>query len=566
MEIFIPKGASSYQNKKHWQFCVGSGHALLALRTDYTRQLRKVHDELGIEYVRFHGIFNDDMSTMNSLDEMLPFPGTEAFGEVNFRACGVAYDNVLSAGMKPFVELSFMPRALAENKEQAGFNIYYRPNTSMPADFEAWKEYLKSFIRFLEHRYGAKEVRTWYFEVWNEPDLGETFFTGGKSGYFELYKASAQAIKEVDANLRVGGPATSGSKWVRQFRELCEEQGVPLDFLSTHQYAGDPIAGVEDEGGPDDEVEEPAAPEGEENPQGSDASTAAARRGAQTDGENETESAFIAEKMQFISQMLARVEKKTFLSGMRALLEDKSEMTDIPADIFEKNARIVRGQAGEYPLFYTEWGSNAIFSAATNDTRKTAAYLVKTALDVADYVDGSSVWCFSDLFEEWHPFVEPFHGGFGLLNQDGIPKPSYYAMKMLAACGSQRMELGELATKGEVGYAAFRSAGEIQVLLFRQKMKNDDLAPKERVALKVELDAAPGAVTVERIDESHGNPLRVWQEEYGSRNDLNREEVEGIIEKSKVEAVCWQYTFCKGVLETEVELGINDVCCVHIPC
>jgi xylan 1,4-beta-xylosidase len=139
-------------------------------------------------------------------------------------------------------------------------------------------------------------------------------------------------------------------------------------------------------------------------------------------------------------------------------------------------------------------------------------------------------------------------------------------MKMLAACGSQRMELGELATKGEVGYAAFRSAGEIQVLLFRQKMKNDDLAPKERVALKVELDAAPGAVTVERIDESHGNPLRVWQEEYGSRNDLNREEVEGIIEKSKVEAVCWQYTFCKGVLETEVELGINDVCCVHIPC
>lgn len=534
MEILIPKNAGTYPNKKHWQFCVGSGHALLALRTDYTRQLKKIHDELGIQYVRFHGIFHDDMSTMNTLKVMLPFPGTEEFKEINFRACGVAYDNVLSAGMKPFVELSFMPRELAEDPNQDGF-LYYRPNASMPKDIEAWKEYLKSFIRFLEHRYGEEEVRTWYFEVWNEPDLSSTFFSGGQEGYFRLYKASAEAIKEVDPELRVGGPATSGSKWVKKFRELCEEKKVPLDFLTTHQYAGDPIAGVEDSGSPENDGEE-----------GTD------------------KSAFTPEKLAVIREKLAAVEDKTFLNGMRTLLEDKSETTEIPGDIFVKNAGLVREQSKGYPLFYTEWGSNAIFSAYTNDTRKTAAYIVKAALEVADFVDGSSVWCFSDLFEEWHPFVEPFHGGFGLLNQDGIPKPAFYAMKMLAECGSLRLDLGEEATRGEIGYAAFQSESGMQILLFRQKMKNDSLAPKEKVKLRVEVDERPGTVTASFINEEQGNPLRVWQEEYGSRNDLNREEIADIITRSEVLPMPLEYSFQEGILQTEVQLGVNDICCISI--
>ncbi|MBQ1367194.1 MAG: glycosyl hydrolase family 39, partial [Firmicutes bacterium] len=109
MKINISQNAPLVPHKKHWQFCVGSGHALLALRTDYTRQLAFIHDTLGIERVRFHGIFDDDMRTFNDLSMMMPIPGSEAFKEYNFNACGVAYDNVLAAGMKPFVELSFMP-------------------------------------------------------------------------------------------------------------------------------------------------------------------------------------------------------------------------------------------------------------------------------------------------------------------------------------------------------------------------------------------------------------------------------------------------------------------------
>ena len=135
MLIHLSKDTPLVPNKKHWQFCVGSGHALLALRTDYTRQLKFIHDTLGIERVRFHGIFDDDMRTFNDLSMMMPLPGSEAFTEYNFNACGVAYDNVLEAGMKPFVELSFMPKKLALKEEGRPLegSFFYKPLIVPPA-------------------------------------------------------------------------------------------------------------------------------------------------------------------------------------------------------------------------------------------------------------------------------------------------------------------------------------------------------------------------------------------------------------------------------------------------
>lgn len=255
MEIRIAKNTPVIPYKKHWKYCVGSGHALLALRTDYVRQLRFIHDNLGIERVRFHGIFCDDMRTLNDLSMQNPIPGAEAFEEYNFNACGVAYDNVLEAGMKPFVELSFMPAKLArkkEGEEQRG-SFFYKPIIVPPEDWEEWKTYIRAFMDFLIHRYGIEEIRTWDFEVWNEPDLPVAFWNGTRDEYFKLYEVTALAIKETDPQIRVGGPATSNSKWVRSFLQYCRERNVPVDFVSTHQYAGDPLGGVESQGDAEDE-------------------------------------------------------------------------------------------------------------------------------------------------------------------------------------------------------------------------------------------------------------------------------------------------------------------------
>ena len=529
MEFLIRKDTPTVPHKKHWQFCVGSGHALLALRTDYARQLKFIHDTLGIQRVRFHGIFDDDMRTCTDLTAvMFGLPGAEKFTEFNFNACGVAYDNVLEAGMKPFVELSFMPKRLMssdEKREKEGA-FFYKPLIVPPEDEKAWVEYIQAFLRFLIHRYGVEEIRTWCFEVWNEPDLPGAFFNGSRDEYFRLYEITARAIKDVDPAIPVGGPSTSGSKWVKSFLQFCRENDVPVDFVTTHQYYGDPLSGVEDQGDPLAEGEGHA---------GFDVKTFLANAG----------------------KRLQNATGTSMLEGLRAVMGDQTEEQDVPNNGFSRNSAIVRQQAGDVPLYYTEWNENAGFSSFTNDTRKVAAYDVKAALDVMDNMDGSSIWCFSDIFEEFHPFPEEFHGGFGMLTQNGIPKPVYYAMKMLADAGEQRLVLDRDATWGEIGIGAFKAPGETQVLLFRQKMKNLDL-PKEKATVRIELPQAPRQVLVRRVDEAHGNPLPLW-EAMGRPQSLNRQEVEQIKAQSAVTEEAWPFTFENGMLTVEAELGVNDV-------
>lgn len=530
MKLSIRGDMPTHKLNRHWTFCVGGCHAKMALRTDYVRQLKFIHDTLGIRYLRFHGIFNDDMDTMRDLSAVMPVPGAEAFSELNFHKAGVAYDNVLEAGMKPFVELGFMPQRLASGEEQCGF--YYRGNITPPKDYDAWERYIMAFIRFLQHRYGEEEVRTWYFEVWNEPDLQHMFFSGTQQDYFELYTHTARAVKAVDPELRVGGPATSGSKWVGAFVRYCRDHDVPVDFVSTHQYAGDPLGGVEDQGGPE------------------------------VQGETGGAEIIMADFFGDMGSKLRNAESKTFLEGLRAVMPDKSELIDIPNDLFAKNAAIVKEQAQGLPVYYTEWNENAIFSAYTNDTRKAASYIVKAALDVEQSVTASSVWCFSDLFEEFHVFQQQFHGGFGLQTVDGVPKPSYYALKLLGQVGDDRIDLGDDAVQGELDAAAFRGNGGTQVLLVRQKMRNQEL-PKEEAEISVELPVAPQSVTVQRIDETHGNPLSYWKK-MGEPLEMNRAETAELAANSMVPEEELPFTYENGVLRVHAALGVNDVWLIKI--
>lgn len=526
IRIKIDSNARKHLFRRHWQFGVGSGHASLALRSDYAALLKKVREELGVTYVRFHGIFHEDMDVVRSLKDILPAKGAERFVEYNFEKIGAAYDNILSCGMKPFVELSFMPELLAGGNTKSG--LFYRPNITPPADYEEWGGFIERFVRYLIERYGIVEVVDWYFEVWNEPDLG-VFFDGKKADYYKLYEVTARAVKAVDERLRVGGPATSASKWIGSFLEYCRTNQVPLDFVSTHQYAGDPIGGVQG--------------------------------GADLESENEKVNLdFLKE-----TDILMNPSQGTILEGFRQIMQDRSELTELPGDSFRKNAAIAADlvkQHGGLPLFYTEWNANAIFAAQTNDTRKVAAYDVKAALDTELTVDASSVWCFSDLFEEFHHFQEEFHGGFGLLTSHGIPKPVYHAFAMLREVGAYRLELEDGATDREIGVAAFEEEGTVWVLVFRQKMKQSELPP-ESFTVEVRTDRAPAALTVKKIDEIHGNPLKIWHE-MGAPVPASREQIEKIKKASEVREDALEYDFEDGVVTFGGELSVNDVWLIRI--
>jgi len=217
----------------YWEMCVGSCHAATALREDYRKQLTRAHEELGFQYVRFHGLFDDDMSVV-LYDSPSPYMPSDRV-KYNFMNTDNIFDFLLSIGMKPFIELGFMPSLLASGNEVA---FAYGGNKTPPKDYAQWADFIEQFVRHLEERYGKDEVKNWFFEVWNEPNL-DAFWTGDQAEYFKLYEYTARAVKKVNSCYKVGGPATSINAWVPEFKAFCEKNKVPLDFISTHHYPTD---------------------------------------------------------------------------------------------------------------------------------------------------------------------------------------------------------------------------------------------------------------------------------------------------------------------------------------
>ena len=212
-----------------WEQMFGSGRAVLSLRESYRDDLREVKKITGFRYVRFHAIFHDELGVYTEDRQGKPV--------YNFDYVDQIYDGLLANGVKPFVELSFMPKLLAARLDYHAF--WYKPIVSPPADYDKWNALIRAFVQHLIDRYGIDEVASWYFEVWNEPNID--FWTGrpAQETYFELYDNTARTIKAVDQRLRIGGPATAQAAWVDAIIAHATQAHVPLDFVSTHAYGND---------------------------------------------------------------------------------------------------------------------------------------------------------------------------------------------------------------------------------------------------------------------------------------------------------------------------------------
>lgn len=239
-----------------WERAIAGDWAKQALRRDYQDQLFTCHRELGVQSLRFHGIFNTSMSTADAT-----YNGGRArpagYTQDNYSWFNITqiYDALVDHGMHPFVELSSMPESL-----QAGAppfkGLLYDFNQMSPQDFSAWGQLVGAFTKHMVNRYGIDEVRKWPFEVWNEPNLF-TFYDGDQQSYFNLYRYAAEAIKSVDGSLKVGGPATSagqfsfgppralGTQYYREFMQWAAVNNVPVDFGSAHGYETDKGVGPE---------------------------------------------------------------------------------------------------------------------------------------------------------------------------------------------------------------------------------------------------------------------------------------------------------------------------------
>ena len=374
-----------------WSKCVGAGRANEGLRAAWQEHLKTVVDECGFEYVRFHGLFHDDMCVYRIID------GEEVF---NFQYIDDLFDAMLKIGIRPVVELAFMPSDMTDETRTL---FWWKANVNPPSDWNKWGELVSKAVSHFAERYGVDEVKKWYFEVWNEPNLHNAFWTGGKAKYFKMYKVTSKAVKSVDPEFKVGGPATSNyvpddrfagdtddtSKhmthklkniddadwhpvWIEEFMDFCEKNDLPVDFISEHPYPTD----------------------------------------FALDGHGET---------------TGRSRKAD------SIRDDLKLIREIVNNSPYKNAEILM----------TEWSSSPSPRDNSHDYAPAAAYIVKSNIESRGYVDALAYWTFTDIFEEGGAGNTAFHGGFGMINYQGIKKPAYYAYKFLNELGDTEVAVGE---------------------------------------------------------------------------------------------------------------------------
>jgi xylan 1,4-beta-xylosidase len=374
---------------RFFDHCVGAGRAGEMLRAQTLEQLTTLQESCHFRYLRFHGLLSDDMAVCRE----------DRNGELlfNWQYIDLVMDEMLKRGIRPVVELSFMPDCLKSGDKTV---FWWKGNITPPADRNRWRKLIGALVRHFTARYGTAEVRNWYFEVWNEPNLN-LFFTGTRDDYFTLYDDTVSEVKAVDAAYRVGGPASAGlieGAWIPEMIEHCVQTGAPIDFISTHSYG---VEGVIDEFG-----------------------------------------------------------------------RDQHRLLPVP-DSVVKDVRNVSHQVRtsampNLPILFTEYSNSYSPRDNVHDSYVSAPFILYTLKRCEGYVDSMSYWTFTDIFEEAGPGPAPFHGGFGLMNEQGLKKPTFYAYRWLCELPDT-----ELATGDTDSYAAVDDTA-VHVLMWDYTLPKQD--------------------------------------------------------------------------------------------
>jgi len=421
--IVVDGGAPAHPLPHFWEQMFGSGRAILALREGYRSDLRAVKQVTDFKYVRFHAIFHDEVGVYDEDAQGSPL--------YNFSYVDQIYDGVLADGVRPFVELSFMPRKLAARDAPHAF--WYKQNVAPPKDYAKWDALVTKFTEHLVARYGIEEVAQWYFEVWNEPNID--FWVGDpkQPTYWDLYDHTARAVKAVNPRLRIGGPATAQAAWAKEFIQHCVDHNVPVDFVSSHVYGND---GASDVFGTTEDIPR--------------------------------------------NQMVCRAVKK---------VHDQIQASPKP----------------KLPLIWSEFNASYKNEADVTDTVYMGPWLADTIRQCDGLVDVMSYWTFSDVFEEQGVVKQPFYGGFGLLAEDGIPKPAFAAFRLLHELGEER-----LATASDHALVTRRKDGTLVIAIWNYAPPSQP-GTEEKVTLKFQGIKVRHA-SIARVDSTHGDVQALYEQ------------------------------------------------------
>jgi xylan 1,4-beta-xylosidase len=424
--IRISDGVTGLFNN-NWNFCVGTERMGIALQKEYLDTLEFVQKNINFKYIRGHGLLHDDTGIYREYEidgKIEPF--------YNFTYIDRIFDSFLEKGLKPFVELGFMPSQLASGEQTV---FYWKGNVTPPKDYEKWENLIQAVVKHFISRYGIVEVLEWPFEVWNEPNLDVFWENADQAEYFKLYKVTALAIKEINAELQVGGPAICGGAdyWIKDFLDYCNKENVPVDFVSRHLYSS----------------------------------------------------------------------KQPKLYTHELVYQDLTEPSDMLEELKSVREMINNSPFPQLPFHITEYNTSYTPLNPIHDTCLNAAYLARVISEAGDIVDSFSYWTFSDVFEEMDVPRAQFHGGFGLVALNNIPKPTFHMFSFFAKMGK------DILYRDESILVTRRTDGTITITAWNPIMEKGDDILKE-ISLEMSLQSGEYFIKRETINEQYGNPWRTW--------------------------------------------------------
>jgi xylan 1,4-beta-xylosidase len=490
-EIVLDVAQAAAPVDRFFDLSVGADFPGTLIRPDSQAQLKIAVDELGFRYIRFHAIFHDVLGTVSVKDGKTTY---------DWSKIDELYDDLRARHIRPFVELGFTPQALATSSNSI---FYWKGNTSHP-DPAGWDALVAAFIRHIQQRYGRDEVRTWYFEVWNEPNLSGFWEGADQKAYFDLYDRTARTVKSIDPELRVGGPSTAGASWVPEFLAHVKASGAPIDFVTTHTYGVD--------GG------------------------------------------FLDEKGQSDTKLSPSPDA-------------------IVGDIRRVRAEISASPFPHLPLYFTEWSTSYTPRDAVHDSYISAAYILSKLKASQGLLQGMSYWTYTDLFEEPGPPPTPFHGGFGLLNREGIRKPAFFAYKYLNALQGKTIPVNDPQTFASTDG---RSVAAV-VWDFEQPQQSVSNRPFYTKPVEAHV-AAPVSLTVRHLARNadyrilvyrtgfHANDAYTAYLQMGSPKELSAAQLAQLqsLTRDQPQLLIDAHTSNDGAAVLSLEMKSNDVVLVQI--
>ncbi len=415
---------------------ISQGRAYELLRADVRDHIKKAHDTMGFIYCRFHGIFHDDMDVVYVRED-----GSLGY---HWHHIDKIFDFLLSIGMKPFIELNPMPSLLASG-EQTMF--WYKMNVTPPKQQEDWYDLIYNFTDHITERYGENEVKKWFFEVWNEPNL-DCFWSSTQEAYFELYTTSAKAVKAINQDYKVGGPATATTEWILETIDYCVDNDVPIDFITTHLYPQDEYCVYKTrENSPYEKIGE-----------------------------------------YFINEV--KKVKERVASSKRA---------DLP--IYWTEFNTLSTDSEEHITFLNNTALDRLYGGSC---------VCRCLLETMDCSDGVAYWTVSDVFEENQMRHTPFSGTYGMLTLQGIKKATYNAFELMKRLRGKRFKLDVSAPLG-CGIVATEENGIFRILMYNCNLPEIKEQPiwTERIFIP-DINAENYIFEQAKIEKGKGSAYEEW--------------------------------------------------------